>query len=54
MKNVEKIRKLLLNNGINYALVMAMNDNELIRSAEIEDYEDYNNYMDYLARKYDI
>ncbi len=54
MKNVEKIRKNLLNSGFNYLLVMSMSDNELIRSTEIEEYEDYVNYMDYLARKYDI
>lgn len=54
MKNLEKIRENLLNNGINYSLVMSLNDNELMRITEIEDYEDYNNYMNYLARKYDI
>lgn len=51
---MEEIRRKLLNDGINYALVMKMTDEELKKSQTFDDYYDYDNYLLALALKYDI
>lgn len=52
MNDTDRIRNNLLHDGINFALVMKMTDEELRRSDRIENYNDYNHYMNYIAHKY--
>lgn len=54
MRTVEDIRNTLLKDGINFALVMAMTNEELKTADDFEDYSEYNRYMNFMARKYNI
>lgn len=50
----EQCRNALKNDNVNFALIMAMTDDELEKSMAINEYGEYTHYMNYLAHKYDI
>jgi hypothetical protein len=50
----EQCRNALENDNVNFALIMAMTDDELEQSMAINEYGEYTHYMNYLAHKYDI
>ena len=47
----QQITSALLKDGISFALVSSMTNDELEQSMTCEDYTEYNNFMNYLARK---
>lgn len=53
-RRLEDIRVMLLRDGINYALVMKMTDNELRKADSYEDYDEYDKFMLCMAHEYDI